>query len=183
MTFIYFQLRTFCFELLVSRFISAFPCFLFIRFKCRVMIVLLRPKPSVSSLLGFSLITATSGILSWNPDPKYVAFFHWVKYILPWNPMCKVISGHEPKRIHRCGVVKIFQMSVLISGYLKSLICHLNVLEKIPACKMWLLSSSKLGSLTFSPLWMSKLLGAFHHWNNKNGPFFFPQTEEYDWHS
>lgn len=29
--------------------------------------------------------------------------------------------------------------------------------------------------------WMSKLQGAFHHWCNKNGPFFFlPQTEEHD---
>lgn len=152
MTSIYFQLRTFCFKVLISRFISPFPCFLFIRSKCRVMIVLLISKPSVSSLLGFSLITATSGTLFWNPDSKYVAFFHWVKYILLGNPMCKLISGHELKMIHRWGPVKIF--SNVSPDFRLSLIFDmpLEVLEKILVCKMWLLSSLKLGSLTFSPL-------------------------------
>lgn len=51
-----------------------------------VMIGSLSPKPSMFPLLGFSLITAISGILHCNPSPDI--WLSSTEYILLGNPMC-----------------------------------------------------------------------------------------------
>jgi len=96
----------------------------------------------VSPLLGFRLITATSGILSGNPDFKYV--------YPPGNVQTDFWA--QAKKNSQMWTGQDF--SNVGPDFRLSGVFHMpsEVLEKILACKMWLLSSLKLGSLTFSPL-------------------------------
>lgn len=142
-----------------------------------VMIGSLSPKPSMFPLLGFSLITAISGILHCNPSPDI--WLSSTEYILLGNPMCKLISGHELKRFHRCGMLKIFQMSALISGFIFDM--PLESTEEDPGLQNVAVELFESGISWILSTGTSKLWGAFHHCCNKNDPFFFPQTEEYNW--
>lgn len=133
------------------------------------MIVRLSPKLSVFPLLGFSLITAISGILPCNAALDI--WLSFTEYILLRNPTSKLISGHKLKRFHKCGVVKVFQMSVLISGYIFDM--PLESAGEDPGLQNVAaeLFESGISCILFTGT--SKLLGVFHHFSNKNDPFFF----------
>lgn len=136
------------------------------------MIVRLSPKLSVFPLLGFSLITAISGILPCNAALDI--WLSFTEYILLRNPTSKLISGHKLKRFHKCGVVKVFQMSVLISGYIFDM--PLENAGEDPGLQNVAaeLFESGISCILFTGT--SKLLGVFHHFSNKNDPFFFPSN-------
>lgn len=143
-----------------------------------VMIVTLSPKPSMFPLLGFSLITAVTGILPCNPPPDI--WLSFTGYILLGNPTCKLISRHELERFHRCGVVRVFQVSVLISGFIFDM--PLESAGEDPGLQNVAAELFESGISCILSTGTSKLLGAFHRCYNWNDPFFFfPQTEEYNW--
>lgn len=123
------------------------------------MIVILSPKPSMFPLLGFSLIMAVSGILPCNPAPDIWLFF--TEYIPLGNPTSKLISGHELKRFHRCEVVKIFQMSVLISGYIFDM--PLESAGEDSGLQNVTAELFESGISCILSTGTSKLLGPFHH--------------------